>query len=328
MTVVDIAREVDSARQRIQSYLTPTPLLYSETLSAKSGLRVHLKLENKHPTGSFKLRGAFSKLTWLRQRKADALVVAASTGNHALALAYALDKLGMQGRLFLPQRTSRAKLDKLECYGVPLEIRDEEAAMVERYARCWARRHGAIYVSPYNDLQVVAGQGTLALEVLEQLPSVTGVYAAVGGGGLVSGIAGYLKCHRLGVSVVGCQPENDAAMFASIEAGQIIDIDARETLSDGTAGGIEPNSFTFAICRHAVTRWQLVSEEAIVNAMRLLYRAPEWPREQPFEGAAGVAIAGLLRDVGRRSPVATEDVVLVICGANIDSHRFEQVLSG
>ncbi len=329
MRVDDIVGEVEAAALRIRAYVPPSPVLFLNQLSDATGVRVHLKLENAHPTGSFKLRGAFSKLTWLKNQTPDALVVTASTGNHALAMAYALDLLAMQGRLFLPYATDAAKLAELSKFDVPMEMIDSEPAVVERHAREWAEQRGGVYVSPYNDPQVLAGQGTMAAELMRQVPRLSTVYASVGGGGLVSGVAGYLKA-QLGppVQVVGCQPANDAAMFLSIGVGEIVDIDARPTLSDGTAGGIDHDSVTFPACRDLVDRWRLVSEEQIASAMRTIYSASEWHETDLIEGAAGVAVAGFLQDVEEDLLAKDAQVVLVICGGNIGWERFHQVCEG
>jgi len=325
LTRREISGEVERAAERIGEYLEATPLLYSQTLSRLSGCRVHLKLENRQPTGSFKLRGAFSKLLWLKQREVNPLVVTASTGNHALAMAFVMQRLGMQGKIFVPAQTAASKLELLAEFRVPVEKIDAKPEVVERQARQWAMRQGGNYVSPYNDKQVLAGQGTLALELLKQYPQLNTVYASVGGGGLVSGIAGCLKFHRPGVEIVGCQPANDAAMFASIEAGKIVAIEARDTLSDGTAGGIDADSLTFASCRDLVDDWQLVAEAAISSALRQLHGAPEWPDSWPLEGAAGVAIAAFLAHVAENP--AGREIVVVICGGNIEPRKFQQIVA-
>lgn len=276
-----------------------------------------LKLENLQVTGSFKPRGATNRILAMEPEERSRGVVAASTGNHALGVAHALEATGLEGTIYLPEDVSASKREALERYPVELRVggTPEEG---EAEARRAAETRGATYVSPYNDPLVVAGQGTVGLEVEGQAEEVDAVFASVGGGGLISGIAGYLKHRRPEVEVVGCYPERSPAMAEAVRAGEVVDTEIRPTLSDGTAGGLEPGSVTVESCRALVDRWVGVGEEEIADAMRqVLFRD-----HLLVEGAAGVAVAGFLRCAdafrGRR-------VALVMCGGNVAADTLREV---
>ena len=184
-----------------------------------------------------------------------------------------------------------------------------------------ASAEGLTFVSPYNDLEVIAGQGTVGMELAEQLPSLDAVFVAVGGGGLVSGLACALKNQCQGIEIVGCWPEVARSMHACLEAGQIIDVEESETLSDGTAGGVEPGAVTFDLCRDLIDRTVLVSESEIGDAMRRLARDEHWM----VEGAAGVALASLLK---LHDQYRGRKVAVVLCGRNIALEKYYRVLAG
>ena len=186
----------------------------------------------------------------------------------------------------------------------------------EQHAREYAAQQGMFYLSPYNDEAVVAGQGTIGVEILEQMPEVEVVFIAVGGGGLIGGVGSVLKDRDRGIRVVGCQPLASPVMSRSVEAGRILDVPSEPTLSDGTAGGIEADSVTFALNRAVVDDWVEVDEERIAAAMKM-YMDSEG---DVIEGAAGVAIAGVLE---RAADVAGKKVVVVVCGGNVS----EEVLA-
>jgi len=194
----------------------------------------------------------------------------------------------------------------------------------EAWDRCTMAReaiaeHGMTYLSPYHDLAVVAGQGSCGVEIGRQLEDIDAVFVAVGGGGLISGVGTILKATKPGVEVVGCQPAASAVMTESVRAGKILELPSDRTLSDGTAGGIEPGAVTFELCRRVVDRWVTVSEEEIAGAMREFIDA----QHQLLEGAAGVALAGLLNTC---SDYAGRNVVVIICGGNIARDTLKAIL--
>ena len=194
-----------------------------------------------------------------------------------------------------------------------------DSGLTEIFARRYAMENGRIYISPYNDPVVVAGQGTIGRELVRQLDSIDALFVALGGGGLVSGIAGYLKEIGRRVDVVACSPENSAVMHHSVRAGRILTMESKPTLSDGTAGAVEPEAITLDLCRKYVDRYVLVTEEQIREAMRLVMDH----HHTLIEGAAGVAVAGYLKEKDRH---ADHNVVIVLCGANISREHLKEVL--
>ena len=247
-------------------------------------------------------------------------VVTASTGNHALAVAHAAAQLDVAATIYLPERASPRKVEKLSAFPVALCRVPGDALNAEISAREAAAQRGQVFISPYNDPHIIAGQGTIAVELLRQQPQLDAVFATVGGGGLMGGIACYLKASGRAVQTIGCQPERSAVMLASVRAGRIVEEESSlPTLSDGSAGGIEELTITFDLCRRHVDHWRTVSEEEIAAAMRLIYHE----RSEIIEGAAGVAVASLLK-MGRR--FAGQRLAIVICGGNVDEETWQRVL--
>ena len=319
MNTRDISAAAAEAASRIEAVVTRTPLRHSPAFSAATGAEVYFKLENAQHTGSFKLRGAANCLMSLSAEQRSAGCVAASSGNHGAAVAYAMRELGMRGVIFVPEQASRAKVDAIRGYGGDVQFFGTDGLDTEQHARAYAAEHGMYYVSPYNDAAVIAGQGSCGVEIVEQLPDLDAAFIAVGGGGLVSGVGSVLKQHNPDIRIVGCQPEASAVMARSIEAGRILDLPSEPTLSDGTAGGVEPGSITFELCRALVDEFMLVSEESIAKAVRA-YMAAESDR---IEGAAGVAIAAL---EARQEDMAGRKVVVIICGGNISEAALDATL--
>lgn len=319
--IADIAEQSRAARDRIRSYVVETPLQPSATFSEQAGAIVSFKLENRQDTGSFKLRGATNRLLTLDPELRAKGCVAASSGNHGAAVASAMQKLGAEGVIFVPEQTSPAKVEKIRSYGGNVEFFGTDGLDTEEHARDYADRNGMFYLSPYNDEQVVAGQGSCGVELVEQLPDMDAVFVAVGGGGLVSGVGSVLKSYNPDIRIYGCQPEASDVMAQSIAAGEILDLPSEPTLSDGTAGGIEAGAITFPINQAVVDEFVTVSEAEIAAAMRD-FMAVEG---ETIEGAAGVAIAALLKCA---EAVAGRNVVVVICGGNVTKETLERVKSG
>jgi threonine dehydratase len=306
------------AAKRIAGYVRRTALQRSAAFSERLGAEVWFKLENRQTTGSFKLRGAINRLLTLTEEQRARGCVAASSGNHGAAVACAMRQLEVAGIIFVPEGTSSAKVDKIREFGGKVEFFGSDGLDTEQHARAYAAQHDMFYLSPYNDEEVIAGQGTIAIEILEQLPDVDVVFIAVGGGGLVGGVGSVLKDHDAGIRVVGCQPLASPVMARSIEAGEVLELPSGPTLSDGTAGGIEPDAITFPLNRAVVDDWVVVDEEQIAGAMKT-YMEHEG---NVIEGAAGVAVAGLLERAG---DIAGRKVVVVICGGNISSQTLNQL---
>lgn len=319
MTGADAAREVGLAADRIGPHIRETPLEPSPFLSRETGADVHLKLECVQVTGSFKARGALNKLLSLGAAERARGVVAASTGNHGLAVAHALALLGIAGEIFLPASVSPAKLEGLRARGARVRLVDEDPGVVETVARQDADRTGRIYVSPYNDPQVIGGQGTVGVELLRQLEGLEAVLVPVGGGGLVGGIGAWLKERAPSVRIVGCQPAACPILVESVKAGRLLQLPSAPSLSDATVGLIEAGAITFPLCRACVDDWLVVDEPAIRAALRLVLER----QSVLIEGAAALPVAALIaaRDRWRGARVA-----LVLSGSHIALPTLADVL--
>ena len=307
------------AAERIARYIKRTDLVRSETFSDDLGANVFFKLENLQTTGSFKLRGATNRLMTLTQEELAKGCVAASSGNHGAAVACAMQELGATGVIFVPEQTSDVKVGKIKSYGGTVQYFGSDGLDTEQHARKYAEQNGMLYLSPYNDEQVIAGQGTCGIEILEQLPDIDAVFIAVGGGGLIGGVGSVLKTRNPNIAVYGCQPKASAVMAHSVAAGEILDIPSEATISDGTAGGIEAGAITFPLNQAVVDEFVIVDESQITAAMRL-YVGHE---HHVIEGAAGVAVAALL---AKKEAIAGQNVVVIICGGNIAEDKLNALL--
>jgi len=313
-----VSELADEACERIAGFVRETPLDFSPVFSERNGSNVYFKLENLQHTGSFKLRGAMNRIMTLDDDRRAAGVVAASSGNHGAAVACAMQALDVEGVIFVPEQTSPTKVDAIRSYGGDVRFFGTDGLDTELHARDYAARNGMTYLSPYNDPQVIAGQGSCGVEIARQLADVDAVLVAVGGGGLLSGIGSVLKS-RGDVLVIGCQPSNSPVMARSVEAGRIVEMDSEPTLSDGTAGGIEEASITFELCRAVTDRFVVVDESEIADAMRSYMDT----HHQLIEGAAGVAVAALGR---MEEALAGKNVVVIVCGANISRDTLRRVI--
>ena len=312
-------KHVDEALSRISSLIRKTPLQYSPSLSVKTGSEVYLKLENFQVTGSFKARGAANKLMILSEDKPERIITA-SSGNHGSAVANAAAELGLEVLIFLPKTVSPAKLNKIKLFGAEVVLTEADGRTdAETAARAYAEENNFPYLSPYNDLDVITGQATTAAEVLKENKNIDAVFIAMGGGGLISGMGGYLKQKISDINVIACSPENSAAMHYAIEAGRIETIEHLDTLSDGTAGALEFGTITFEFCKSVVDHSITVSEEEIASAMKDFIGE----HQMMIEGAAGVAIAGLLKE---KEKYRDKKVLIVICGGNISNQTLVEVL--
>lgn len=312
-----LAQQVVSATRTVSEtvhrHVTVTPL---DPLRATEDTDATLLLKREHQqkTGSFKVRGALAKLSSLSEDERRRGVITASTGNHGAGFAYALDALGGTGIVCVPEGASPVKVAAIQRYGVEVRVLGEDPAETETLARMLAERERLPYVSPYNDLQVIAGQGTVGEEIVQQAGSrqVDAVVVAVGGGGLISGVAATVKSAWPGVRVIGASPANDAAMAASVRAGRVIEIEAQPTVSDATAGGVEDEAITLPLCTELVDEWVLVEEAQIRSALRLVIDT----EHELIEGSAAVAVAAALQAGQGR---AGQTIAVVSCGANISS---------
>jgi threonine dehydratase len=305
-----------AAEQRIRAHIRETPLKLSRGLSESSCATVFLKLDNLQEIGAFKIRGAANKLLSLPGELAARGVVTASNGNHALAVATVGGRLGLPVEVFVSDHIDPLRRTRIESLGAQVRTVEGDPLLAEREARREAERSGQTYVSPYNDLEIVEGQGTIAVEILRQLAQsemkkLDAVFVAVGGGGLIGGIGLHLNSVSPETEVVACWPENSPALYECLRVGRIIEVREKPTLSVSTAGGIEPGAVTLELAQKVIGRSVLVTEAEILDAARRIYREDN----EVIEGAAAVAVAAFLRTSVNYTG---KTVVIVICGGNAD----------
>ncbi len=312
-------QNIIEAESRIRPLVRETPVDHSLHLSKLGNANVYLKLEHMQHTGSFKLRGATNKIFSLDVEQLRGGVIAASNGNHGMGVCYAARHAGTTATIYLPRDVSEQKLAMIKHLGGISVTSNDNCLDAENKAREVARRSGKVFVSPYNDLQVIAGQGTIGVELARQLDRIDAVFVAVGGGGLIAGIAAYLKSVRPSARIIGCWPENSRALYECLRAGRIIEVPEEPTISESTAGGIEAGSVTFPLCQSLIDDFALVSESEIREAMRLIFDKEHWI----IEGSAGVAVAAYLKE---REKFEGQHVAIVLCGCNIASEKLIGIL--
>ena len=311
-------RDIDQARARIAGVARRTPLERSRWLSGEHGRDVLLKLECLQVTGAFKLRGAMSKLSRLTSDQCAGGVLTVSAGNHGVAVAHCAEALGINATIVVPESASRAKVEAIRRYPVTLIERGANYDEAERAARAMQHETGTTFISPYNDEDVIAGQGTIALEILEDAPDVEAIIVPVGGGGLIAGVAIAAKAIKPNIKVYGVEPVASPTMTESLRAGRLIEIEEEETIADGLAGNIEPGSITFPIVQQLVDDIILVTEDAIRNAIARIAREDHFM----IEGAAAASIAALADP-----SIEARRVAAIITGRNITFELFERVVS-
>ena len=310
-------KDIEKVYSVIKKDICCTPLQYAPELSKISKSEVYLKMENAQLTGSFKIRGVLSKISTLPKSSFRKKFVAASTGNHAAAFAYVLNKLRCRGILFLPKNTSKAKIENLSQYDVELRFYGNNSVEAERKATEHAREINGVLIHPYNDKHIIKGQATIGIEIKNQLPGVEVVLAPVGGGGLVSGLC--LAFQNEMTNVIGCQPTNCAEMHESIQKGEIVEPSMLSTISDATSGGIEANAMTFSICRKYLSGFELISEEKIKRAIAFV--AKKYSTQ--IEAAAALPVAALMNSKKYQG----KKTVLVLTGQRINEDLFNKIIN-
>jgi threonine dehydratase len=313
--------DVYLARQRIASLIRTTPMEYSPSLSKHMGVAVYLKLESQQITGSFKLRGASNAVAQLDTAARAKGVVAASTGNHGRALAYAASQLGVKATICLSHLVPQNKVQAIRDLGAQVCIVGQSQDDAQREAERISSEQGAALLPPFDHPAIIAGQATLGLEIIEQLPDVVQVLVPLSGGGLFSGVALALKSANPNIRLHGISMQRGAAMHASLEAGHPVEIAELPTLADSLGGGIGlDNHFTFAITRDLCDQVHLLDEASIGNGIRHAY----FEERQVVEGAAAVGISALLDGlIDPRGPI-----VVVVSGRNVDVAQHQRVLAG
>ena len=317
--MIDFPTEVIKAYHRSKSYIRKTPLEHSPYLSNLIDGNVYLKLDNIQKTGSFKFRGAVSKMTSISATEKEKGVVTASTGNHGAACSLAMSLLGIDGKIVVPTIVHKNKVNNILNYGGKVEYHGDDCLIAEERAQEISKTTGATYISPYNDPAIICGQGTMGYEIDQDLKNIDSVFVSVGGGGLICGVGGYLKSVQKNVKMVAVSPKNSCVMYESIKAEKQLDLPSDPTLSDGTAGGVEMGSITFELCQRIVDEFILVTEDEIADGIRIGVEK----HHQLIEGAAGAAIAGFMK---QKDKLNGQTVVIVMCGGNISSEVLKSIL--
>jgi len=317
--MVDL-QDIRNAREAIGIFVKQTPLAHSHFFSDLCRGEVYLKLENLQVTNSFKIRGALNRMLHLSAEEKSRGIITASAGNHAQAVAFAAQKLNFSAKIVLPKNTPKIKIDKIKRYNVELILYGDIYDEAEEKAKELAKKERLKYISPYNDELIIAGHGTIGLEILETLPNVDVVIVPVGGGGLISGISIAIKSIKPSVQIIGVQSEASPVMYESLKAGKIVDVEMRESIAEGLFGGIEKGSITFNLVQKYVDDLLLVKEETIKKAIYLL-----WTREkQVVEGSGAAAIAPMIEN---KDLFAGKTTVAVITGGNIEDKLFQEILA-
>ena len=318
----NLVNDIIAANQRIkavQGGAHQTPLDESAIFSERTGAKFLLKGEHLQRTGSFKMRGAMNKVLCLSRKERAKGIITASSGNHGMATTQAARVGGLAVTVYLPESVSPQKLANMKRQGANTVLVPGNGVEAEIVGRAAAKREGKVFVSPYSDPDIIAGQGTIGLELAEQCPDLAAVYVCVGGGGLISGIGSYLKARRPDVQIIGCWPENAPALHLCMDRGEIYDTPESATLSDASAGGIEQGAITFPICKQVIDHHMLISEAEIASAMRDMAASENFI----IEGAAGVALAAALKGA---SYYRGRHIAVIVCGRNIALDTFRSVL--
>lgn len=309
--------DVEAAAARIRGHVLRTPLRYSPALSKATGGTVFLKLETLQPTFSYKVRGATNAVLALIERSGAGklALVTASAGNHGRALAHAAAAAGLPLTVYIASNAPSSKIDAIRATGAELRpcANYDEA---ERKAKEHGAKGTALFISPYAHPDVIAGAGTVALEILDDEPTIDTIVASIGGGGLISGIAIAADGHA---HIAGAEVEASTPFTHGLAAGRIVPIDVGDTIADGLSGNLDPDSPTFAWVRDLVQQVAVVSEQATIDAIRFIVAE----ERLIVEGAAAVAVAAVLAG---RIDVRGQRAAIVLSGANIDTSKLTQVL--
>lgn len=314
--------DIFEARRKIAPWVRRTPLIPAAQLSQQVGVSVSLKLETVHDTGSFKIRGASNRLLHLSEDERARGVVTVSTGNHGRAVAYAAQRLDVRAVVCMSTLVPENKLAAIRELGAEIRIVGESQDEAEKEADRLVREESMVPVHPFDHPHIIAGQGVIGLELLEDLPNIDCVLVGLSGGGLVSGIAIALKSASPRVRVIGVSMERGPAMYHSIRAGKPIPVEEQRTLADSLGGGIGlDNRYTFTLVREYVDDIVLVNEEQIAAAMTHLYQT----ERIIAEGGGAVGVAALMHGL-IANPQG--NIVCVISGGNVDNDLFARIVNG
>lgn len=316
-------QDIYQARQHLRGKVLRTPLVYCADLSDRAGAPIYLKMESQQTTGSFKLRGATNAIAQLSAAQKQRGVIAASTGNHGRAVAYAAKAQGMRAVICMSSLVPANKVDAIRALGAQVHIVGSSQDEANEHAEHLVQAEGLVMLPPFDHGHVIAGQGTIGLEILQQLPQVATVLVPLSGGGLLAGIALALKTANQAITTIGVSMENGCAMHTSLQAGKPVLVTEGNTLADSLGGGIGlDNRYTYTMVRDLVDRTLLVDEASIAQAVHYAYRIAR----EVVEGAAAVGIAALLsKALIPSSPDAP--IVVVVSGKNIDMQLHYKLIS-
>src|SRR5687767_11503691 len=316
--------DVNDARRRLRGIALHTPLEPSGELAEQTGAaEVRLKREEVQPTGAFKTRGAHNKVAVVAEQSPAPALVTASSGNHGIAVATAAIRHGMRLTVLVGRSISPAKLERLralETRRITVELTGNDSDDAEAEGRRRDDAGHAIYIPPYNDAEVIAGQATVGVEILEDWPEVDTIVVPIGGGGLMAGIGLWAKTIKPGLRLIGVQPAASPPMYAYFETGSVDPMPIAPTLADGVAGNIERDSITWKLCRQLVDEVVVIEEEAIADAMR-------WSLEVPHLLLEGSAVLGIAAVRSGAFDAAGRSVAVVTTGRNIGIEALRRVLA-
>ena len=307
------------AHKSISPYINYTPLIHSLALS--KNLEVYLKLECLQVTGSFKLRGATNKLLSLTNEQKNKGVIAVSTGNHGKGVAHAAKQIGIKSTIFMSSMVPEHRKKAIESLGAKVEIIGNNSDEADLYAREFAKRNNITLVHPFDDLDVIAGQGTVGLEMLEAMPDIDSVIIPTSGGGLIGGIALAIKLQKPNVKIIATSMKKGPSMYESLKAGKPVDVKEEETLADCLGGSIGlENQYTFGICKDVIDDFILIDEPKIAEGIKFNFEK----HKLVTEGAAATSIMAVKDQL---SSHFGKNTICLLCGGNIDSELFGKIIS-
>ncbi|KAF9763810.1 hypothetical protein IL306_002979 [Fusarium sp. DS 682] len=316
-TFQEIAAASVQSRNRIRRHIYQTPLIPAKKIGRPSNAEVLFKAENFQLTGSFKVRGAMSKLSASGQGR----LITASSGNHGIGCALASQTLSKDLTVVLPETVIPAKLNMIKSYGVDVILHGVETGLAEQHAQKLAASGDYTYVSPYNDPDIVAGQGTIGLELLEQCDHIDNIFISMGGGGLISGVGTVLKANNPRIKVYGVSAINSKALAASMAAGRVVETEHLPTLAEAVAGGMDEDSITLELANAVVDEVIECNEDEIREALREI----AWSESMIVEGSAALALAGFNKVA---SNLSGQTSVILLCGSNYDQAAISKIISG
>ncbi len=312
-------KQIVEAAEKLRQVISPSPIKYSTTFSRMTGSEVYLKAENLQKTGSFKIRGAYNKIYSLTSQEKKRGIIAVSAGNHAQGAALAASLLGVKSLVVMPKTAPLSKITATEDYGARVILTGENYIEVQEAALQIAEKENLVLIHPFNDPLVIAGQGTIGLEILKERQDLDAVIVPVGGGGLISGISTVLKKLRPEVQVIGVQAASCPAVFNSFLEGKILSVKRRPTMADGIAVE-KPGSITFEILKKYVDTMAAVEEEDIAQTILMLLERTKLM----VEGAGAVGLTALL---SRKINLVNKKVVVVLSGGNIDVTLLSRIIN-